>query len=108
MSDDKQYIEIDESTHERVPKPTERLKHAGLAMLLGFILINIVGFWMFPGPGIYGFHLFATAHSLVGFVAKMTNIIIITILAICGVYGWFRGIYFTDRIKGYIEWWKFW
>lgn len=108
MSDDKLNIKIDESTHERVPHPVERLKHAGLAILLGFLLINIIGFWMFPGPGIFGFHLFSSAHSLVGFVGEISNVVIVSVLAICGLYGWFRGKYFTDRLKGYIEWWKFW
>ena len=108
MSKDELDIKIVESSHERVPTTVERLKHAGLAIFLAFILINLVGFWMFPGPGIFGLHMFASAHHLVGFVGDITNIIVVALLAICGVYGWFRGKYFTDRMKSYIEWWKFW
>jgi len=101
-------IHIDESTHERVPTTPERILHALLGMLLGFLLLNIVAFWMFPGIGIGGLYLISSAHPLVGFVGEMSTVIIYALLAICGVFGWFRGKYFTDRLKSYISWWKFW
>lgn len=101
-------LKIDERTHNRVLPATERLKHALFALVLAFALINIVGFWMFPGPGIFGLYMFSSAHSTVAFVSDMVNIAVVTLLAICFVYGWFRGQYFTDRLKAYISYWKFW
>lgn len=101
-------LRIEEDRHKRVPTVAERLKHTLLALLLGFLLINIVAFWMFPGIGLGGFYLFSSAHSMVAFIGDITNIIIVTLLAICGIIGWFRGQYFTDRLKSYISFWKFW
>lgn len=101
-------LKIDTSTHQRVPDTKERAKNAGLALLLGFILVNILGFWMFPGPGIFGIYLFSSAHSAVGFIGSLTNVAVITFLVICLVFGWFNGKYFIDRLKGYIEYWQFW
>ncbi|MGD8426024.1 MAG: hypothetical protein PVH63_00270 [Balneolaceae bacterium] len=101
-------LHIDESTHQPVPSVQERLTHALVAVLLGFLLVNIISFWMFPGIGISGLYLFSSAHSLVNFISSLTNIVILTFLAICGVFGWFHGKYYTDRLKGLIEWWKFW
>lgn len=108
MSEDELNIKIDASSHERVPTIIERLKQAGLAMFLGFILFNIIAFWMFPGPGIFGIYMFSSAHPIVGFIGDFTNIAFFAMLAICGVYGWFRGKYFIDRMKSYIELWRFW
>lgn len=104
----KNELQIDESTHKRVPSTAERIKHTLLALFFGFLLVNIIGFWMFPGVGLGGLYMFSSAHSMVGFIGNLTNVIIVAFLAICGVYGWFRGRYFTDRLKGYINWWKFW
>lgn len=101
-------ISIDESTHERVLPPAERLRYALTSMLLAFLLVNIIAFWMFPGPGIFGIYLFSNAHSMVAFIGDWTNITVIAFVAICGVMGWFKGKYFTDRMKGYIGWWQFW
>lgn len=101
-------LRIKENTHQPVPTFAERTKHALLALLFGFLLINMVAFWMFPGVGLGGFYLFSSAHSMVAFIGNITNIIVITLLAICGIFGWFRGKYFTDRLKGYISFWKFW
>lgn len=101
-------LKIDTSTHERVPSTTERLIHSALSVFLSFVLIQIIAFWMFPGPGIFGFYMISSAHSMVGFVGDLTNVIVITVMAVCGVIGWFRGKYFTDRLKGYLSWWKFW
>lgn len=104
----KNNLHIDESTHKEVISTTERLKHALVSLFIGFLLIQIIGFWMFPGLGIGGLYLFSSAHSLVGFIANLTNVAIITFLAICLVLGWFQGKYFTSRLKGYINFWKFW
>ena len=101
-------IRIDESTQQVVPSSQERAVHALTSIFLGFVLVQIIGFWMFPGAGLGGLYMFSAAHSMVGFVWDLTNVLIITFLAICGVFGWFRGQYFTDRLKGYINWWKFW
>lgn len=105
---DENGVQIDERSHEVILKASERLKYALLALFLGFLLINMVSFWMFPGIGIGGFYLFSSAHSIVSFIGDVTNITIIALLAIFGVFGWFRGKYFTDRLKGYIHFWKFW
>lgn len=104
----KNNLHIDESTHQREPNPVERLKHAFLALLLGFLLINIIGFWMFPGPGIFGLYMVSSAHRSVAFLGGITNIVAVSIPIICGIIGWFNGKYFTDRLEGYIHWWKFW
>lgn len=104
----KNNLYIDESTHNRVPTTKERLKHAFLALLLGFLLINIIGFWMFPGPGIFGLYMVSSAHHSVAFLGNISNIVAVTLLILCVVIGWFNGQYFTDRLEGYIEWWKFW
>lgn len=106
MGDDE--LQIDVSTHQRVPTIGERLTHALFSLLLSFVLIQLIGFWMFPGVGIGGLYMFSSAHSTVAFVADLTNITIITVMAVCGMLGWFKGKYFTDRLKGYLKWWKFW
>lgn len=116
MSNRKQYqqvmneneLKIDTSTHQRVPSTSERIVHSALSILFSFLLIQLIAFWMFPGIGIGGIYLFSSAHSMVSFVGDITNIIIITTMAICGVMGWFHGKYFTDRLKSYLSWWKFW
>lgn len=105
---DESNVRIDERTHKQVPTTNERLKHALLSMCFGFFLVNIIAFWMFPGIGIGGLYMFSSAHSMVAFVSDLTNITIMAVLAICGVMGWFKGKYFTDRMKGFLEWWKFW
>jgi hypothetical protein len=105
---DKNGIHIDERDHERVPSLSERLKHSLIAILLGFFLINIIAFWMFPGLGLAGIYIFSSAHSLVALVGEMSNVIIITLLVIFGMYGWFRGRYFIRRLQDFIEWWRFW
>jgi hypothetical protein len=101
-------LQIDASTHERVPSTAERVIHCVLAIFFSFLLVQLIGFWMFPGIGIGGIYMFSAAHSIFGFIADVTNIIIITFMAVCGVMGWFRGKYFTDRLKGYLNFWKFW
>ena len=101
-------INIDEQDHRPALKTTDRLKHSLLSVLFGFLLVNIIAFWMFPGLGLGGFYMFSSAHSLVSAVADLTNVIIIAFLAICATVGWFQGRYFTDRLKGFIHFWKFW
>lgn len=105
---DEPELQIDKSTHERVPTTYERLQHAILSLFLGFLLINIIFFWMFPGVGIGGLYMFSSAHPIVTFIGDLTNVIVVAFLAICGVFGWFRGKYFLDRMKGYLNWWRFW
>jgi len=104
----KNHIHIDESTHQTVPTTAERVKHTLLALLFGFLLVNIIGFWIFPGVGIIGFYMFSSSYASVSFVSKLTNIAVLCFLAICGVLGWFNGKYYTKRLKDLIEWWKFW
>ncbi len=101
-------LQIDTSDHRPVPTSKERATHALLSILLSFALIQIIAFWMFPGIGIGGLYMFSSAHSMVAFVSDLTNILMISFMAICGVMGWFKGKYFTDRLKGYLKWWKFW
>lgn len=101
-------LHIDQNTHKRVPTTLERLWNAFFSIFWGFLLVNIIAFWMFPGPGIFGIHLFSNAHAAVAFIGDLTNVIVIAFLAICGVMGWFKGNYFTDRMKTYISYWKFW
>ncbi len=105
---DENDIQIDQTTHSRVPTAFERTKYALFALLLGFILVNIIGFWMFPGPGIFGLYMFSSAHHTVALVGDLTNIAVVSFLAICIIYGWFQGQYFTDKLKAYISYWKFW
>lgn len=102
------HIEIDENAQVEIPGAKDRSLNALLAIFLGFLLVQIIGFWLFPGVGIGGLYMFSSAHSLVAFVEDLTNVVIVAFLAICGVLGWFRGQYFTDQLKGYIHWWKFW
>ena len=101
-------LKIDISSHERVPTIKERLTHALLSIFFGFALIQLIGFWMFPGIGVGGLYMFSSAHSMVSFIGDLTNIVMVSFMAICGVMGWFKGKYFTDRLKGYLKWWKFW
>lgn len=101
-------LNIDTSTLERVPSTSERITHSALSIFLSFVLIQIIAFWMFPGPGIFSFYMISSAHSMMAFVGDLTNVIVITVMAVCGVIGWFRGKYFTDRLKGSLEYWKFW
>lgn len=101
-------LQIDPSTHERIPSITERVIHSVLAIFLSFLLVQLIAFWMFPGIGIGGIYMLSSAHSLVAFLADITNIVIITFMTICGLAGWFRGKYFTDRLKGYLSFWRFW
>lgn len=101
-------IKIDKSTHKPVPTTKERIKYALTSVLLGFLLVQIIGFWMFPGPGLGGIYIFSSAHHLVNSVGSITTVIITAFLAICLVAGWFQGKYFIDRLKGYVNFWKFW
>jgi len=101
-------VNIDESTHSRIPTTFERTKYALFSLLLGVILINIIGFWMFPGPGIFGLYMFSQAHHSIYFLGAMTNVAVTTFLVLCIVFGWFQGQYFTDKLKAYISYWKFW
>lgn len=101
-------LQIDKTSHRRVPSTKERVIHAFYGIFFSFLLIQLIGFWMFPGIGIGGLYMFSAAHSMVAFVADLTNITMITVMAACGVMGWFKGKYFTDRMKGFLAWWKFW
>lgn len=101
-------IKIDKSTHKPVPTASERAKYALTSLGLGFLLVQIIGFWMFPGPGLGGLYMFSSSHHLVSSVGSLTTVIVTAFLAICLVAGWFRGKYFIDRLQGYISFWKFW
>jgi len=101
-------IKIDTSTHRQVPTTSERIKYALTSLLLGFLLVQIIGFWMFPGPGLGGIYMFSSSHPLVSSVGRFTTVIVSAFLAICLVAGWFQGKYFVDRLKGYFNFWKFW
>lgn len=101
-------IKIDKSTHKPVPTTSERIKYALAALALGFLLVQIIGFWMFPGPGLGGLYMFSSSHHLVSSVGSLTTVIVSAFLAICLVAGWFQGKYFIDRLQGYISFWKFW
>lgn len=101
-------LRIDLSKHERVPSLKERFTNALLSLLFSFALIQLIGFWMFPGIGIGGLYMFSSVHSLAAFVGDLANIFIISFMATCTLLGWFQGKYFTDRLKGYLKWWKFW
>ncbi|MDR8390504.1 hypothetical protein NC796_05075 [Aliifodinibius sp. S!AR15-10] len=105
---EEEVIQIDETRHLDVPTRKERVLHSLFSIFLGFLLVQIIGFWLFPGVGLGGLYMFSSAHSLVSFIGDITNIVIVAFLAICGVFGWFQGQYFTDRLKGCITWWKFW
>lgn len=106
MSDEE--LKIDRSTHKPVPTAYERLKFALTSLALGFFLVQLIGFWMFPGPGLGGLYMFSSSHSLVSSVGSLTTVIVSAFLAICFTAGWFRGKYFVDRLQGYLNFWKFW
>lgn len=106
MSD--QELKIDTSNHKRIPSTGERLTHVLLSVFFSFALIQLIGFWMFPGVGIGGLYMFSSAHSTVGFIADLSNIVMISFMTICGIFGWFQGQHFTDLLKSYLKWWKFW
>lgn len=101
-------LNIDERDHKHVPSTAEQLQNAVLAIFLGFLLVNMIGFWLFPGVGLGGLYMFSNVHSMVAFIGDLTNVVVVAFLAICGVYGWFQGTYFIDRLKGYLNFWKFW
>lgn len=97
-------LNIDESAHQYIPTLTERLTHALTSILLGFALVHLIGFWMFGGMrmgSIYGM-------SYLSFIMDLVNIYVLAFLAICGVMGWFKGEYFLDRLKGFLNFWRFW
>ncbi len=99
-------IQIDESTHKVVPTTVERVKNALISVLFGFLLIQIIGFWVFPGLGWGG--LYAFSYSTFSSIINFLNIYLIAFLVICAVWGWFRGQYFVGRLKSYINFWRFW
>ncbi|WP_138429224.1 hypothetical protein [Fodinibius saliphilus] len=101
-------LNIDESEHQRAPTLTERGFHALAALVLGFILINIIAFWMFPGIGIGGVYLLAGIHSFATIFSEVTTVLIYTFLALCFIVGWFQGKPFVDHLKSYISYWRFW
>lgn len=101
-------VNIDRSTHEEVPTLWERLKNALVAMALGFGLFQIIGFWMFPGLGINAAFQPMANWFPFNYISDFINIFGITLLALCGVFGWFGGKYVTDRLLGYFNFWKFW
>ncbi|PAU95791.1 hypothetical protein CK503_01650 [Aliifodinibius salipaludis] len=106
MSEDP--LHIDKRTHERVPSLGERIIHALLSAFLGFLLLNIIIFWMFPGAGIGALYMFAGYHKVGTIASEMTTVLIYTVLALCFVFGWFRGKSFIHRLKDYIKYWRFW
>lgn len=106
MSEDE--LHIDEHKHERVPPVTERLAHALLSAFWGFLLVNIIAFWMFPGIGLGSLYMLPNDFAATAIISDLTTVFIYTFLAICLVLGWFRGQYFVDRLKRYLETWKFW
>lgn len=99
-------LQIDESRQRRIPPPRERLKNALICAGLGFIVINLIAFWMFPGLGLAG--IYTVQHSYFEIIEDVLNIYIIAFLAICAVLGWFQGEYFVSRFKHYVHYWKFW
>lgn len=101
-------IEIDESFHEEVPSLFDRLKSALVAMALGFALFQLIGFWMFPGLGFHFTLVPLSGWEPFNYLSSFVNIMAVTFLALCGVFGWFGGTYVTDRLKGYFNFWKFW
>ncbi len=101
-------LHIDERNHERVPTVTERLAHALFSAFLGFALINIIAFWMFPGVGLGAIYMFSGIHAVTSIASSLTTVLIYTLLILFFVFGWFQGKSFTNRLKHYINSWKFW
>lgn len=101
-------LKIDERNHQRVPTLTERLLHALLSTFLGFALINIVAFWMFPGIGLGGIYMLSGYHAVTTIASSLTTVLVYTLLILCLVFGWFQGQHFIDRLKHYLNYWKFW
>lgn len=100
-------LHIDERTHKTVPSVKKRMTNALVSILLGFLLVQIFGFWMFPGIGWHGLNAISS-HPFTSFINQIANVYILAFLAICAVMGWFRGQYFIYRLKGYLDYWKFW
>jgi len=99
--------EIDEYFHEPVPTVPERLGSAIISIVLGYLLVHIIGFWMFPGVGLYGFFS-VFSYSPFSAAGETARVLIMAWLAICAVMGWFNTRYFTDRLAAYLKFWKFW
>ena len=102
-----QELRIDESLHQSIPNKSERLVTCLVSALLGFALFHIIGFWALPGLGWYGLKPFKGFFGLGAYI-EVLDIIGFTIVALCGLLGWFRGKYFVDRLAGYFDFWKFW
>lgn len=101
-------VSIDKSRHEEIPSWGKRLKNALVAMVLGFGLFQIIGFWMFPGIGINAAFQPMREYFPFSFLNEFVNIVQVTFITLCGVFGWFGGKYVTDRLNGYFDFWKFW
>jgi|GEM_PF-733653 len=101
-------LHIDERNHEPVPTVTERLTHALFSTFLGFALINIIAFWMFPGMGLGAIYMLSGYHAVTSIASSLVTVLVYTLLILCFVFGWFQGKIFTSRLKHYINSWKFW
>ena len=101
-------LQIDVSSHQRVPTTKERLTHAMLSTFLGFGLIQVIGFWMFPGIGLGGIYMLSGYHAVTTIASSLTTVLIYTLLILCFVFGWFQGQHFIGRLKHYLYYWKFW
>lgn len=101
-------LHIDEHNHERVPTLSERFTYALLSAFLGFALINIIAFWMFPGAGIGAIYLLPGLHKSITIASGLTTVILYTVPILCFVFGWFQGQHFIGKLKYYLDYWKFW
>lgn len=99
-------LQIDESRQKRIPPLRVRLKNALLCAGLGFIVINFIAFWMFPGLGLAG--IYTIQHSYFNIITNLIRIYIVAFLVICAILGWFQGEYFISRFKHSVHYWKFW
>lgn len=106
MSENK--LHIDERNHQRVPSIKERAGHALLSAGLGFSLVNIIIFWMFPGAGIGALYLFSGLHKSITIASGLTTVLLYTVPLVCFVFGWFQGQHFIGKLKYFIDYWKFW
>jgi len=99
--------EIDEYFHEPVPTVPERLGSAIISIVLGYLLVHIIGFWMFPGVGLYGFFS-VFSYSPFSAAGETARVLIMAWLAICAVMAGSIPAILPTGWPLYLKFWKFW
>lgn len=85
-------IKIDEGSHIAETSIITRFLNALYAIVLGTVLVQ--GFYLFTGSG--------------SVVVLFDNILFLSFLAVCSIFGWIAGDSFIAWLKDEISVWKFW